>query len=126
MTNIEITHADGKGIEYNDLLYIIIRCSLHCLPMTDVIQALRGELDAKWRQFGTALRFESSLMNTIQSDNGKSVTDCMLDLVTKWVNNYEGSGDFPRTWQTVVVAVRKIKYRKLAKELEKAYAVSSK
>ena len=94
--------------------------------MTDVIQALGGKLDAKWRQFGTALHFEGSLMDTIESNNGKSVTDCMLDLVTKWVDNYKGSGDFPRTWQTVVEAVRNTKYMKLAKELEKAHVVSSK
>ena len=94
--------------------------------MTDVIEAFGGKADSKWRHFGTFLRFDSALMDTIESDNSKSVTDCMLDLVTKWVDNEEGSGDLPRTWQTVVETVRKLKDRKLAEELEKKYGVSSK
>ena len=92
--------------------------------MTDVLGAIGKELDAKWRHFGTSLRFESSVLNTIQSDNSKSVTDCMLDLVTKWVDKYEGSGDLPRTWQTVMKAVSKLGERKLAEELEKKYEVN--
>ena len=94
--------------------------------MTDVIEALKGKADSKWRHFGTFLRFDPALMNTIESDHNRSVTDCMLDLVTKWVDNEEGSGDLPRTWQTVVETVRKLKDRKLAEELEKTYGVSSK
>ena len=99
---------------------------LCCLPMTDVLDAIGGELDAKWRHFGTFLRFEPPLMDTIESDHNKSVTDCMLDLVTKWVAYYEGSGSLPRTWQTVVNAVRKSKHTKLAEKLAKTYGVSSK
>ena len=103
-----------------------MRRSYCCLPMTDVLEALEQKVDSKWRHFGTFLRFEPSLMNTIQSDNSKSVTDCMLDLITKWVCRYEGSGDFPRTWQTVVEAVWNLGERKIAEELAKKYGVSSK
>ena len=94
--------------------------------MTDVIEALGQKLDSKWRHFGTFLCFEPSLMYTIQSDNSRSVTDCMLDLVIKWVDCYEGSGDLPRTWQTIVKAVRKLGERKIAEELAKKYGESSK
>ena len=94
--------------------------------MTVVIEALKGKADSKWRHFGTFLHFEPALMDTIESNYNRSVTDCMLDLVTKWVAEYEGSGDLPRTWQTVVETVRKLKDRKLAEELAKTYGVSSK
>ena len=92
--------------------------------MTDVLEALGQKLDAKWRQFGTFLRFESSLMDTIQSDNSKHVTECMLDLVTKWVDKYEGSGKLPRTWQTVVKAVWNLGEQTIAEELAKKYGVN--
>ena len=94
--------------------------------MTDVIVALKGKADSKWRHFGTSLHFDPALMNIIESNYNKSVTDCMLDLVTKWVENERGSGDLPRTWQTVVETVRKLNDRKLAEELAKTYGVSSK
>ena len=92
--------------------------------MTDVLGAIGDKLDAKWRRFGTFLRFESSLLNSIESENSKRITDCMLDLVTKWVDEYEGSGDLPRTWQTVVEAVRKSGCGKLAEKLAKKYRVN--
>ena len=73
--------------------------------MADIIEALRHQVDAKWRHFGTFLHFDPALMDTIAQDNRRS-TDCMLDLVTKWVTHHEGTGDLPRTWQTVDKAIR--------------------
>ena len=97
---------------------------LTCLSMTDVLDEIGEKCDAKWRRFGTFLRFESSLMDSIENNNSNNVTDCMLDLVTKWVNKYEGSGDLPRTWQTVVEVVSKSGWGKLAEELAKKYRVN--
>ena len=94
--------------------------------MTDVLEVLGQKVDSKWRHFGTFLRFESTLLDTIENNNSKNVTDCMLDLVTKWVDVYEGSGNLPRTWQTVVEAVSKSGWGKLAEELAKTHGVSSK
>ena len=94
--------------------------------MTGVLEALGQKVDSKWRHFGTYLHFDSSLLDTIDSDNRKISTDCMLDLVTKWVDEYEGSGNLPRTWQTVVEAVSKTGCGKLAEELAKTHGVSSK
>lgn len=91
--------------------------------MTDVIEALRHEVDANWRHFGTFLHFEPTLMNTIERDHRGS-TDCMLDLVTKWVIHHDGTGELPRTWQTVVKAVKNSGHGKLAEELAKKYGVT--
>ena len=92
--------------------------------MTDVIEALEHQVDTRWRHFGTFLRFEPSLMDIIDSNNNKSVTDCMLDLVTKWVEHYEGTGGLPRTWQTVLKAVKNSGCGLLADELAMKYGVT--
>lgn len=84
--------------------------------MTEVIGALKQQVDAKWRHFGTFLRVDAALMNTIATDNKES-TNCMLELVTKWVNGHDGTGQLPRTWQTVVNAVKGSGCGKLAEEL---------
>lgn len=91
--------------------------------MTDIIKALRHQVDAKWRYFGTFLRFDPALMDTISKDNKES-TDCMLDLVTKWMTYDEGSGQLPRTWQTVVEAVRLSGFKQLASELADTHGVA--
>ena len=94
-----------------------------CFYMTDVIEALKHQVDAMWRHFGTFLRFDPALMDTIGADNRGSA-DCMLDLVTKWVSCHDGTGQRPRTWQTVVDAVKGLGRRKLAEELAKKYGVT--
>ena len=64
--------------------------------MTEVIEALKQQVDARWRHFGTFLHFDPALMDTIDKDN-KGSTDCMLDLVTRWLSEEDGTGQLPRT-----------------------------
>ena len=86
--------------------------------MTDVIEALGNQVDAHWNRFGSHLRFDSTLMGMIKANN-RECADCMLDLVTKWVSRDEGTGDLPRTWETVVKAVKASGHKQLAEELAK-------
>ena len=59
-------------------------------------------------------------MGTIKANN-RECADCMLDLVTKWVRKDDGTGDLPRTWETVVKAVKASGHKQLAEELAKKY-----
>ena len=92
--------------------------------MTDVTEALGNQVDAHWKHFGTYLSFDSSLMDTIKADNGYHA-DCMLDLVTKWLRKDDGTGDHPRTWETVVKAVKASGHKQLAEELASTYHIFS-
>ena len=87
-------------------------CVVHCIiavPLftchLDVIEALNHQLDDQWRGFGTFLHVEPAVMNKIESDK-KKVEACMLQLVEKWLGCDNGTGDLPRTWKTVVQAVK--------------------
>ena len=91
--------------------------------MTDITEALGNQVDGKWKHFGTYLRFDPAVMGMIETDNRKS-TDCMLDLVTKWVDKDEGTGDRPRTWETVVNAVKASGHKHLAEKLAKKFGVT--
>ena len=62
-------------------------------------------------------------MDIIEKDR-HSVTDCMLELISKWVTHFEGTGDLPRTWQTVVNAVRYSGHLGLAMELARKHDVT--
>ena len=91
--------------------------------MTDITEALDHQIDAHWNHFGNSLRFHPTLMGTIKADN-RDCADCMLDLVTKWVSRDDGTGDLPRTWETVVKAVKASGHKQLAEELAKKFGVS--
>ena len=62
-------------------------------------------------------------MDTIKENNG-DCADCMLDLVTKWVRKDDGTGDLPRTWETVVKAVKASGHKQLAEKLAKKFGVT--
>ena len=90
----------------------------------DVLKALNHELDAKWREFGMYLRVEPSFMDSIHEDKAKpGVRDCMLQLVEKWLGHEDGTGSLPRTWQTVVQAVKYTGNGRLAEQLAEQYGV---
>ena len=92
--------------------------------LVDVIEALKHEVDAKWREFGTHLRVKPALMDSIHKD--KSTTgarDCMLQLVEKWLGHEDGTDNLPRTWQTVVQAVKYTGNGVLAEQLVEKYGV---
>lgn len=91
--------------------------------LTDVIKALKRRVDAEWKYFGTFLHVDPFLLDAIHKNNLANTADCMLDLVSKWVFCKEGTGDLPRTWQTVVEAVKDTGLEPLAKELAEKYGV---
>ena len=95
--------------------------SLFTCPV-DVIQALNQSLDAKWRHFGTHLRVDSAILDGIEK-NGANEEDRMLELVEKWLARKNGTGHLPRTWKTVVQAVKYTGNKPLAQRLAQCHAV---
>ena len=88
----------------------------------DVILALDHQLDSDWREFGTFLYVTPSIMDGISKDNSH-VKSCMLRLVEKWLVCENGTGDLPRTWQTVVQAVKNTGKGLLAEQLAEQHGV---
>ena len=116
MHDIPYPHLTQKNMLVVGIDVPVLTCPL------DVIKALNHQLDAKWKEFGTHLRFEPAILNGIGSDRS-GVGDCMLELVEKWVVCENGTGDLPRTWQTVVQAVRVTSSEHLAKQLAEQQGV---
>ena len=63
-----------------------------------------------------------SLKDAISNDKS-NVTPCMLQLVEKWFVHEDGTGDLPRTWQTVVQVVKHTGKGRLAEQLAEQYRV---
>ena len=79
-------------------------------------------VDSKWKRFGVYLGVDPYTIANIDKDH-KGVSDCMLSLVSLWVSEQSGTGDYPRTWETVVKAVKDTGYDGLAKGLTKTYGI---
>ena len=52
-----------------------------------------------------------------------NVGTCMLQLVEKWLDHDDGTGDLPHTWKTVVQAVDDVGKRLLAQQLAEQHGV---
>ena len=88
----------------------------------DVIEALNYQLDARWRDFGIFLRVEPTILDGIDKDKS-NVRDRMLQLVEKWVCREDKTGDLPRTWETVVQAVKNTGKGLLAQQLAEQHGL---
>ena len=88
----------------------------------DVIKALNHQLDAQWREFGTFLYVKPAVMDGISKDKS-NVASCMLLLVEKWLYCEDGTGNLPRTWKTVVQAVKDTGKGLLAQQLAEQHGV---
>ena len=103
--------------------YCAILCTFSLFTYhVDVIRALTHQLDAEWRVFGTFLHVQPAIMDGIDKDR-TNVGACMLQLVEDWVCHKDGTGDLPRTWTTVVQAVRDMGAGSLAQQLAEQYKI---
>ena len=87
-----------------------------------MLVALNHNLDARWRHFGTYLRVEPAILNSIEK-NRSNEEDRMLELVEKWLDHDGGTGYLPRTWVTVVQAVKYAGNEPLAQRLAQCHDV---
>ena len=56
-------------------------------------------------------------MESIETSLRGKPDNCMLDLLGRWTSNQTGTGTFPRTWQTVVEAVKETGFGAIAENL---------
>ena len=63
-------------------------------------------------------------MEAIEIDRLRKPNACMLELVSKWISDEVGTGSLPRTWQTVVEAVKKSGRPDLAEKLALEHGVT--
>ena len=63
-------------------------------------------------------------MEAIETRKQGNPDDCMLDLLSKWTSNQAGTGTLPRTWQTVVEAVKETGFGAIAESLALEHGVT--
>ena len=69
---------------------------------------------AKWREFGTYLGLEAHFIKAVHADQSSAEDSC-LNVLLKWI---DGAGKQPKTWITVLEAMRRAGFTEVAKELE--------
>ena len=92
--------------------------------LADILRALEHKLDATWQEFGTFLGVEYQTVNAIEMEQRGKPRSCVLHLLGRWLLHQAGTGDLPRSWETVVAAVKEAGFRKLAEEVAERHRVT--
>ena len=83
--------------------------------LKDLADLIGGELGPKWSQLGRPLSIDESIIAAIQAS---SDVDCFVDMMRMWLNQREGNGSCPRTWDTVLSSLVQIGNGNLAGQVE--------
>ena len=73
---------------------------------------------SKWENIATRLYFDGGMINQISRDSG-NVQQACWNVFSKWLSGIDGLRE-PRTWNTVVKALKEADLGQLAEKLETA------
>ena len=59
----------------------------------------------KWKDFGLALLMRKTTLDAIDIAQRGDPGDCLREMLAAWLR---GAGDPPRTWSTIVAALKKV------------------
>lgn len=76
------------------------------------------------KTFGVSLGVDACKIDAIAKNNKGVPSDCMLQLVSQWMNEELGNGHCPHMWETVVMAVKSTGLESFAEELAKTYGIA--
>ena len=81
----------------------------------------------KWKEFADHLHVEHSLTDSIHKEELGNCESAFRSLCSKWLKegNNPLTGDRPRTWRTVLDAVRKSREIGAAEDVERSLTLSS-
>ena len=76
-----------------------------------------------WELVGYHLGIENCLLGIIQADNPRSVECCCHQMFAKWLSHTDGTGGNPRTWKSVLLALRNLGYSSVVGDVEKSMKI---
>ena len=85
-----------------------------------LVQLVEKIVDAKWEVFATHLRVERNVREAIHSQCHCHGTRCFSEMTSRWLSGEDGTGDLPRTWDTVFDALNLMGYPFLVEDVKEA------
>ena len=93
--------------------------TLHILD-THVIQHIA--LD--WNKVAENLEIDISILKAIETSYPDNAKHCCYEMFSRWLDHVTGTGDSPRTWKSVLIALRTAGYTHLVGNMERQFSIS--
>ena len=98
-------------------LYLL--CSIDAKPsLLDLLNHIVPTIAAEWKMVGYALGAEHEVLNTIERYEQR-IKGCAMELLALWLHRAPGTGDQPRTWHSVLGAVKTVTGNRAVKKIER-------
>ena len=72
----------------------------------------------KWSEFSLYLGIEKHIRDEVSYKCLREAKDCFIEVVGRWLSREDGTGDNPRTWETVFSALRDMGQSHLVEEVK--------
>ena len=81
---------------------------------SDLVQLVGDCANLKWKEFGIRLGISGNTCEEISQQRLDDPEGCRALLCSKWLSSEAGTRDKPRTWRTVLEAVRECGFPEVA------------
>lgn len=93
---------------------------LHGVPtLSQLDQYVIPDIAYDWERIGLHLSIKDSVLKIVEADNPHSVEKCCRAMFSRWLSCDTGTGEEPRQWRAVLIALKNAGYRTLVGEVEK-------
>ena len=83
----------------------------------ELVQLVGSQMCAKWNTFAVYLGLEEHISAELSHQCLREPKDCFIEVVGRWLSREDGTGDNPRTWETVFSALQEMRFTLLVKEV---------
>lgn len=93
------------------------RCKLIDHPFSigqELWQRAMPNITVKWREFAGCLGLDAHVIRAVE-DRHNTAEDCCEEVISRW---REGAGKIPKTWVTILEAMRLCGFTKITREIE--------
>ena len=98
-------------------IYCLIPIALSIIK-DDLIRLIGLKTCVKWSEFSLYLGIKKHIRDEVSLNCHRVAKDCFIEVVGRWLSHEEGTGDNPRTWETVFSALRDMGQSHLVEEVK--------
>ena len=87
------------------------------LTVDKLLRLVGVKICGRWREFSEHLHVEWHIVDSVHIQNAGIVETCFIRVADRWLAREEGTGDLPRTWDTVFNALKLTGYSYLVDDV---------
>ena len=102
------------------LLIAFCTADANILTVEKLFDLFGRKMCAQWKEFAVFVSVDLNTRRLISQKCQNIGEDCFKELINRWLRSGDGTGDLPRTWETVFKALRLTGFPLLVEDVREA------